>query len=170
MNENWQDINGFYIGLTQVNPGWLNIVNFFKITNCVVFVCLFVCLFCCFMSQVNSYGHGGTVISPNHTFFQGKLEQAVNQYFVHIPSLVTVELETPASAVSAVRLASVARHVTYWATRPGKLCGLHFCYYTSMVIGLNCFVFKLMSTLTVVTLNLSFFTHTNSRKVTLDVR
>ena len=28
----------------------------------------FVCLFCCFMSQVNSYGHGGTVNSPNHTF------------------------------------------------------------------------------------------------------
>ena len=49
----------------------------------------FVCLFCCFMSQVNSYGHGGTVSSPNHTFFLGKLEQAVNQYFVHILSLVT---------------------------------------------------------------------------------
>ena len=29
---------------------------------------LFVCLFCCFASQVNSYGHGGTVSSPNHTF------------------------------------------------------------------------------------------------------
>ena len=28
----------------------------------------FVCLFCCFTSQVNSYGHGGTVSSPNHTF------------------------------------------------------------------------------------------------------
>ena len=26
------------------------------------------CLFCCFTSQVNSYGHGGTVSSPNHTF------------------------------------------------------------------------------------------------------
>ena len=37
------------------------------------------------MSQVNSYGHGGAVSSPNHTF----LEQAVNQYFVHILSLVT---------------------------------------------------------------------------------
>ena len=50
---------------------------------------VFVCLFCCFTSQVNSYGHGGTVSSPNHTFFLGKLEQAVNQYFVHILSLVT---------------------------------------------------------------------------------
>ena len=28
-------------------------------------VCLFVC---CFTSQVNSYGHCGTVSSPNHTF------------------------------------------------------------------------------------------------------
>ena len=37
---------------------------------------------------VNSYGHGGTVSSPYHTFFSGhKLEQAVNQYFVHILSL-----------------------------------------------------------------------------------
>ena len=40
---------------------------------------MWICLFCCFKSQVNSYGHGGTVSSPNHT---GKLEQAVNQYFV----------------------------------------------------------------------------------------
>ena len=31
--------------------------------------CLFVCLFCCFTSQVNSYGHGGMVNSPNHTFY-----------------------------------------------------------------------------------------------------
>ena len=39
--------------------------------------------------MVNSYGHGGTVSSPNHNFFLDKLEQAVNQYFVHILSLVT---------------------------------------------------------------------------------
>ena len=32
------------------------------------------CLFCCFTSQVNSYGHGGTVSSPNHTFFLGKFD------------------------------------------------------------------------------------------------
>ena len=31
-------------------------------------VCLFVCLYGCFTSQVNSYGHSGTVSSPNHTF------------------------------------------------------------------------------------------------------
>ena len=31
-------------------------------------ISLFVCLFCCFTSQVNSYGHGGAVSSPNHTF------------------------------------------------------------------------------------------------------
>ena len=41
------------------------------------------------MSKVNSYGHGGKVSSPNHTFFMGKLEQAVYQFFVHILLLVT---------------------------------------------------------------------------------
>ena len=40
---------------------------------------LFLYLFVCFTYQVNSYGHCGTVSSPNHTFFLGKLEQAVNQ-------------------------------------------------------------------------------------------
>ena len=36
--------------------------------------------FCCFTSQVNSYGHCGTVSSPNHTFsWAGRLEQADNQ-------------------------------------------------------------------------------------------
>ena len=30
----------------------------------------------------------GTVSSPNHTFFSSKLEQAVNQYFMHILRLV----------------------------------------------------------------------------------
>ena len=50
---------------------------------------IIVCLFCCFMSQFNSRGHGGMVSSPIHTFFLGKLEQAVNQYFMHILSLVT---------------------------------------------------------------------------------
>ena len=53
-----------------------------------LFVVLF-CLFCCFTSQANSYGHGGMVSSPKHTFFLGKLEQAANKYFVHILSLVT---------------------------------------------------------------------------------
>ena len=35
------------------------------------------------------YGHGRTVSSPNHTFFLGKLEQAVNEYIVHILLLVS---------------------------------------------------------------------------------
>ena len=39
---------------------------------------------------VNSYGHVDMVSSPNHTFFPGKLDKAVNQYFVHILSLVTL--------------------------------------------------------------------------------
>ena len=39
----------------------------------------FVCLFCCFTSQVNSYGHGGTVSSPNHTFSWVELNQICEQ-------------------------------------------------------------------------------------------
>ena len=38
-------------------------------------VCKFVCLFCCFTSQVNSYGHCGTVSSPNHTFSLASLNK-----------------------------------------------------------------------------------------------
>ena len=38
---------------------------------------------------VNSYGHVETVSSHNHPFFLSKLDLAVNQYFVHILSLVT---------------------------------------------------------------------------------
>ena len=51
----------------------------------------FACLFVWFdaLCLVNSYGHLGMVSSPNHTFFLGKLEQAVNQYLVHALSLVT---------------------------------------------------------------------------------
>ena len=33
------------------------------------------CLFCCFTSQVNSYGHGGTVSSPSHTFSWASLNK-----------------------------------------------------------------------------------------------
>ena len=33
---------------------------------------------------VNRYGNVGKVSSPNHTYFLGKLDEAVNQYFVHI--------------------------------------------------------------------------------------
>ena len=38
---------------------------------------------------VNSYGHVGSVSSPNHTFFLGNRDFAVSQYFMHILSLVT---------------------------------------------------------------------------------
>ena len=94
----------------------------------------------------NTYGNVGTVSSPNHTFFLGKLGQAVNQNFVHILSLVTDPsfLESisgredlgnyfmnnlhesmgpgrnrTATPESAVRHASVVRHVTDCAMRPG---------------------------------------------------
>ena len=39
-----------------------------RVTGSYSLPCLFVCLFCCFTSQVNSYGHCGTVSSPNPTF------------------------------------------------------------------------------------------------------
>ena len=50
-------------------------------------------LFCLFGVRfyvpVNSYGQLEIVSSPNHTFFLGKLDLSVNQYFVHILSFVT---------------------------------------------------------------------------------
>ena len=80
---------------------------------------------------LNSYGCVGSVSSQNHIFFLGKLEQAVHQYFVHIRSLVTdsnpswmnqrkggIKLATPGSAV---RLASVVRHVTDCPMRPSEI-------------------------------------------------
>ena len=33
--------------------------------------------FCCFRSQVNSYGHCGTVSSPNHTFSWAGLNKRI---------------------------------------------------------------------------------------------
>ena len=49
------------------------------------------CLFGLLLNvPVKSYGNGGTVSSTKvTTFLFGKLEQAVNQYFMHIRSLVT---------------------------------------------------------------------------------
>ena len=41
----------------------------------VVFICYLFCLFCCFTSQVNSYGHCGTVSSHNHTFSWASLNK-----------------------------------------------------------------------------------------------
>ena len=37
-----------------------------------------------FYVPVNSYGHVGTVSSSNHSFYLGKLDYGVNQYFMHI--------------------------------------------------------------------------------------
>ena len=39
----------------------------------------------CLSQQIR---HVGPVSPPNHTFFLGKLDKVVNQYFVHILSLV----------------------------------------------------------------------------------
>ena len=43
--------------------------------KCIAQDTTFVCLFCCFTSQVNIYGHGGTVSSPNHTFSWASLKK-----------------------------------------------------------------------------------------------
>ena len=114
----------------------------------------FFCLFCCFTSQVNSYGHGGTVSSPNHTFSWASLNKlelrahtfACNwqQSFLNDSaegrrmtveiiswSISTkewdqagIELLTPGSAV---RLASVTRHVTNCTTQPSSKSSYIYC-------------------------------------------
>ena len=110
--------------------------------------CFLFCLFCCFTSHVNSYGHCGTVSSPNHTFSWAGLNKRLTSIRAHTfacnwqqPFLnesaegrrmtveiiswsistkvwdrTGIELATPGSAV---RHASVTRHVTDCATRPG---------------------------------------------------
>ena len=103
------------------------------------------CLFCCFRPQVKSFGHGGTVSSPNHTFSWTSLNKRLTHTFacnwqqpflnesaegrkmtVEIISwsistkvwdLAGIKLATPGSAV---RRASVVRHVTDCARRPGQ--------------------------------------------------
>ena len=64
-------------------------------------ICTVKLVFCLFVFiayvPVNNNGHYWTVSSPNHTFSWaslGKLEQGVNQYFVHILSLVTENSKT----------------------------------------------------------------------------
>ena len=52
----------------------INMLFLFElITNDYIPVCF--CLFCCFTSQVNNYGHGETVSSPNHTFSWASLNK-----------------------------------------------------------------------------------------------
>ena len=43
----------------------------------------FVCLFCCFTSHVNSYGHCGTVSSPNPTFSWAGLNKRLTSISAH---------------------------------------------------------------------------------------
>ena len=43
----------------------------------------YICLFCCFTSQVNSYGHYGTVSSPNHTFSWAGLNKQLTSISAH---------------------------------------------------------------------------------------
>ena len=80
----------FSINFNTVKAGW-SIVYYSGVTGCNIkkILYMYFVLFCCFTSQVKSYAHGGDVSSPNHTFFLGKLEKTVNQYFMHILSFVT---------------------------------------------------------------------------------
>ena len=87
---------GFSIKFDTVKSGW-SIVYIERlqviISKNIIFLSLkidFVLFGLKLNIQVNSYGHVGTVSSPNHTFSLGRLEQAVNQYFVHIFSLATL--------------------------------------------------------------------------------
>ena len=111
---------------------------------------MFVCLFACFTSQVNSYGHGGTVSSPNHTFSWASLNKQLtstsctyfrlsltttllgllsgreendrrNYFMINIHESMKRGRDELATPGSAVRLVSVARHVTDCATRPGMV-------------------------------------------------
>ena len=108
-----------------------------------------VCLFCCFKSKINSYGHGGTVSSPNHTFSWASLNKQLTstsctyfacnwqQPFLNDSAegrrmnieIISWSISTkvgdragiePVTPVSAVRLTSVARHVTDCPTQPGE--------------------------------------------------
>ena len=89
-------------------------------------------------AQVNSYDHGGTVSSPNHTFSWASLNkqltctsiflndsaegkrmtvEIISWYiYTKVWDQAGIELATPESAI---RLAFVARHVTDCATRVG---------------------------------------------------
>ena len=62
------------------------------LTFCLLLLPLFVCLFCCFTSQVNSYGHCGTVSSPNHTFSWAGL---ISKFQVGLKSLLRQGLSEP---------------------------------------------------------------------------
>ena len=47
------------------------------------------CLFCCFTSQINSYGHCGTVSSPNHTFSWAGLKKRLTSNLCTYSRFVT---------------------------------------------------------------------------------
>ena len=63
--------------------------DFFKINFFKKFFKEYFFVFVWLYVPVNNYGHIGMVSSPSHLFSLGNLEQAVNQYFVHILSFVT---------------------------------------------------------------------------------
>ena len=67
--------NKFIQDINSLTSGKLLFQDFFTYDQCHSLNTDLFCLFCCFTSQVNSYGHGGTVSSPNHTFSWASLNK-----------------------------------------------------------------------------------------------
>ena len=65
---------------------------------------------------VNSYGRAGTAGLPNHTFFLGKLNQAVNKYFLHILSRDWYRQKIVPRYIT-IRDQRIAIHITIRITR-----------------------------------------------------
>ena len=67
-----------------------------RLETSVLIVTLFVFMFVLLLYvPVDSYGHCWTVFSPNHTYLLGKLEQAVDQHFMHILTFVHITDNNP---------------------------------------------------------------------------
>ena len=137
---------------------WITVTSYDKSLNLILDLLfflynmniLFVCLFCCFTSQVNSYGHGGTVSSPNLTFPGQAWTSSLPVLCAHTFAcnwqqpflndsaegrrktieIISWSISTKvwdragiklATPGSAVRLTSIARQVADCATRPGYI-------------------------------------------------
>ena len=94
---------------------------------------------------VNSYGHVGTTSSPNHTFFLGKPDLAVNQYFLHIllfvvDKLTTTLLESAEGRKMAVEIISWQISTKVWDQAWIELMRLlYFEKYYTACLSQRCF-------------------------------
>ena len=119
-------------------------------------------MFCCFTSQVNSYGHSGTVSSPNHTFSWVSLNKQLtstsctyfclqltttllewisgreendrrNHFMINLHESMGPGQDQTCDPWSAGRLASVARHVT---NCPAYLSFIWTLYGQTRIVGM----------------------------------